>query len=231
MLRGDTTGTFLENVSTAGGPQLGSYTSYSHGWAAAPTSYLTTKVLGVEPDGAGFSSFTVTPQPGSLQWARGRRADTARRRSCGRLEAHRTPGWRCASRRPPGRATAGRPARRHAPGDRLDRHDRAGGQGDETPRDRRPRCSRCCPRHGVRGAHARPGRADLARAWAQEDTPAPATGGRTCSPPVRARSPRRPCSTAMPATGRSRAPPSPRCGRTAAPSGSRAPARAAARRC
>ena len=111
MLRGDTTGTFLENVSTAGGPQLGSYTSYSHGWAAAPTSYLTTKVLGVEPDGAGFSSFTVTPQPGSLQCGRGRRADAARddRR---RLEAHATAGCACASRRPRARAT-GRPARRH----------------------------------------------------------------------------------------------------------------------
>jgi Bacterial alpha-L-rhamnosidase C-terminal domain len=71
MLRGDTTGTFWENVSTAGGPQLGSYTSYSHGWAAAPTSYLTTKVLGVQPDGPGFSSFTVAPDPGSLQWAEG----------------------------------------------------------------------------------------------------------------------------------------------------------------
>jgi hypothetical protein len=72
MLRGDTTGTFWENVSTSGGPQLGSYTSYSHGWAAAPTTFLTTRVLGVEPTGPGFSSFSVTPHPGSrLEWAQG----------------------------------------------------------------------------------------------------------------------------------------------------------------
>jgi alpha-L-rhamnosidase-like protein len=94
MLRGDTTGTFLENVSTAGGPQLGSYTSYSHGWAAAPTSYLTTKVLGVEPEGAGFSSFTVTPRPGSLQWAEGAvptphgTIGVAFKRTGGRLQLH-----------------------------------------------------------------------------------------------------------------------------------------------
>ena len=125
MLRGDTTGTFLENVSTAGGPQLGSYTSYSHGWAAAPTSYLTTKVLGVEPDGAGFSSFTVTPQPGSLQWAEG---------------AVPTPHGTIAvawKRTNTGLRTARRGARRARataialPGgttkNRLDRHDRAGG--------------------------------------------------------------------------------------------------------
>jgi hypothetical protein len=72
MLHGDTTGTFLENVSTSGGPQLGSYTSYSHGWAAAPTSFLTNQVLGVQPTGAGFSSFAVLPHPGtSTDWAQG----------------------------------------------------------------------------------------------------------------------------------------------------------------
>lgn len=72
MLTGDTTGTFWENVSTAGGPQLGSYTSYSHGWAAAPTSYLTNQVLGVQPAGAGFSTFSVLPHPGtSTDWAQG----------------------------------------------------------------------------------------------------------------------------------------------------------------
>jgi hypothetical protein len=73
MLQGDQTGTFWENVSLAGGPQLGSYTSYSHGWATGPTSFLTNTVLGVEPTGPGFSQFTVTPHvPGGLRWAQGR---------------------------------------------------------------------------------------------------------------------------------------------------------------
>lgn len=73
MLRGDATGTFWENVSLGGGPQLGSYTSYSHGWAAGPTSFLTNTVLGVQPSGPGFSSFTVTPHPPQgLSWAQGR---------------------------------------------------------------------------------------------------------------------------------------------------------------
>lgn len=72
MLRGDSTGTFWENVSTSGGPQLGSYTSYSHGWSAAPTSFLTTQVLGVRPTGPGFSSFAVLPHPGATtDWAQG----------------------------------------------------------------------------------------------------------------------------------------------------------------
>jgi hypothetical protein len=115
MLRGDTTGTFLENVSTGGGPQLGSYTSYSHGWAAAPTSYLTTKVLGVQPDGAGFSSFTVAPQPGRLQWAEGAvptphgTIEVAFKRSGGRLQLHveAPPGTTYSATRPGGEPRTG----------------------------------------------------------------------------------------------------------------------------
>jgi hypothetical protein len=73
MLQGDSTGTFWENISLAGGPQLGSYTSYSHGWAAGPTSFLTNTVLGVKPTAPGFSQFTVTPHvPSGLNWAQGR---------------------------------------------------------------------------------------------------------------------------------------------------------------
>jgi hypothetical protein len=73
MLKGDATGTFWENISLAGGPQLGSYTSYSHGWGAAPTTFLTNTVLGVKPTGAGFAEFSVEPHvPRGLQWAQGR---------------------------------------------------------------------------------------------------------------------------------------------------------------
>ncbi|MFB4309261.1 alpha-L-rhamnosidase C-terminal domain-containing protein [Actinomadura sp. GTD37] len=66
-------GTLWENVSPAGAPQLGSYTSLSHGWAAAPTSFLTNQVLGVTPTSGGFGTFTVLPHPtGGLRWAEGR---------------------------------------------------------------------------------------------------------------------------------------------------------------
>ena len=66
-------GTFWENVSRTGAPQLGSYTSLSHGWAAAPTSFLTNQVLGVTPTSGGFGTFTVLPHPPSgLRWAQGR---------------------------------------------------------------------------------------------------------------------------------------------------------------
>lgn len=73
MLRGDETGTFWENISLTGGPQLGSYTSYSHGWGAHPTAFLTGTVLGVQPTGPGWSSFTIAPKPPrGLNWAQGR---------------------------------------------------------------------------------------------------------------------------------------------------------------
>ncbi|MFF4240248.1 alpha-L-rhamnosidase C-terminal domain-containing protein [Actinomadura geliboluensis] len=66
-------GTLWENVSPAGAPQLGSYTSLSHGWAAAPTSFLTNQVLGVAPTSGGFGTFTVLPHPvNGLRWAEGR---------------------------------------------------------------------------------------------------------------------------------------------------------------
>jgi hypothetical protein len=72
MLRGDTTGTFWENISLDGGPQLGSYTSLSHGWAAGPVPFLTNRVLGVSPASGGFGTFEVLPHPGSsLRWAAG----------------------------------------------------------------------------------------------------------------------------------------------------------------
>jgi hypothetical protein len=60
-------------VSTAGAPQLGSYTSLSHGWAASPTSFLTNQVLGVAPTSGGFATFTVLPHPADgLSWAEGK---------------------------------------------------------------------------------------------------------------------------------------------------------------
>ncbi|HZC74314.1 MAG TPA: alpha-L-rhamnosidase C-terminal domain-containing protein [Jatrophihabitans sp.] len=73
MLGGALPGTMWENVSPTGGLQLGSYTSLSHGWAAAPTTYLTNDVLGVTPTSAGFATFQVLPHPsGGPTWAEGR---------------------------------------------------------------------------------------------------------------------------------------------------------------
>lgn len=69
----DATGTLWENVSGADGtPGLGSQTSLAHGWSTAPTSALSAYVLGVRPDTAGYRTWTVQPQPGSLGWAEGR---------------------------------------------------------------------------------------------------------------------------------------------------------------
>jgi hypothetical protein len=73
MLGGALPGTMWENVSPSGGLQLGSYTSLSHGWAAAPTTYLTNDVLGVTPTSGGFTTFRVLPHPGGgPTWAEGR---------------------------------------------------------------------------------------------------------------------------------------------------------------
>jgi alpha-L-rhamnosidase-like protein len=64
------TGTMWENIGpdgTATEPR----TSLAHGWASGPTPILTSYVLGVQPVGPGYQTFTVTPHPGSLQWAAG----------------------------------------------------------------------------------------------------------------------------------------------------------------
>jgi alpha-L-rhamnosidase-like protein len=72
MLSGDTTGTFWENVSLAGAPQLGAYTSLSHGWSAGVVPFLSNVLLGVSPDSGGFATFTVLPHPASgVHWAEG----------------------------------------------------------------------------------------------------------------------------------------------------------------
>jgi hypothetical protein len=72
MLSGDTTGTFWENVSLAGAPQLGAYTSLAHGWSAGVVPFLSNVLLGVTPDSGGFGAFTVLPHPASgVTWAEG----------------------------------------------------------------------------------------------------------------------------------------------------------------
>jgi len=46
--------------------------SYCHGYSAGPIYSLSAAVLGVRPTGRGFSTFTVSPQIGSLDWAEGK---------------------------------------------------------------------------------------------------------------------------------------------------------------
>jgi hypothetical protein len=72
MLTGDTSGTFWENVSLAGAPQLGAYTSLSHGWSAGVVPFLSNVLLGVSPASGGFATFTVLPHPAAgVHWAEG----------------------------------------------------------------------------------------------------------------------------------------------------------------
>ncbi len=64
------TGTFWENYLPDGTLQNGSI-STAHGWSSGPTPALTSYVLGVQPAGPGYRSFTVSPHFGSLSWANG----------------------------------------------------------------------------------------------------------------------------------------------------------------
>ncbi|AWI09329.1 family 78 glycoside hydrolase catalytic domain [Ereboglobus luteus] len=46
--------------------------SHCHGWSAAPTYFLSAHVLGVQPARPGYATVRIAPQPGGLDWARGR---------------------------------------------------------------------------------------------------------------------------------------------------------------
>ncbi|MEV0570827.1 alpha-L-rhamnosidase C-terminal domain-containing protein [Dactylosporangium sp. NPDC050588] len=64
------TGTMWENIKPDGSIEKGS-TSLAHGWSSAPTSALTRYVLGARPVDAGYATWIVQPQPGSLSWTAG----------------------------------------------------------------------------------------------------------------------------------------------------------------
>ena len=66
----DYTGALWENVNPDGTIPLNT-TSLAHGWSSTPTSALTDYVLGARPVGAGYATWIVQPQPGSLSWAEG----------------------------------------------------------------------------------------------------------------------------------------------------------------
>ncbi len=65
------TGTDWELVGADGSPGFGAFTSLAHGWSTGATPELSAHVLGVAPASAGFASWVVQPQPGSLAWAEG----------------------------------------------------------------------------------------------------------------------------------------------------------------
>lgn len=72
MLRPGVSGDMWENVSLSGAPQLGAYTSLSHGWSAGVVPFLTDQVLGVQATSGGYATFTALPHPPSdLPWAEG----------------------------------------------------------------------------------------------------------------------------------------------------------------
>ncbi|MGP3982527.1 alpha-L-rhamnosidase-related protein [Streptomyces sp. KR80] len=63
-------GTLWENIMPDGSVERGS-TSLAHGWASAPTAALSRYVLGARPVSAGYRTWIVQPQPGSLSWTVG----------------------------------------------------------------------------------------------------------------------------------------------------------------
>lgn len=71
MLAQDPGSTFWEHAQSDGTPSLKQFSSLAHGWAAGPTATLTTRVLGANPTGPGFSTYDVRPHPGALSWAQG----------------------------------------------------------------------------------------------------------------------------------------------------------------
>jgi hypothetical protein len=64
------TGGLWEFKNNAGGVNRPT-ASLAHGWAASPTVQLTEQVLGVQPVGPGYASWSIAPHTGSLGWAQG----------------------------------------------------------------------------------------------------------------------------------------------------------------
>jgi hypothetical protein len=60
-----------ELIGPHGGGIPGYSLSYESGWSSGAAPLLTSYVLGVQPASPGFATFTVTPHPGNLAWARG----------------------------------------------------------------------------------------------------------------------------------------------------------------
>lgn len=60
-----------EGIGTGGSHYQGPYTSAAHGWSTGVLPALTNELLGAIPTGVGFSTWSVTPHPGTVTWANG----------------------------------------------------------------------------------------------------------------------------------------------------------------
>ncbi len=60
-----------ELVAADGTPGFDANTSLAHGWSSGATAQLSNQVLGITPTGAGFSTWSIDPHPGTLSWAEG----------------------------------------------------------------------------------------------------------------------------------------------------------------
>ena len=63
--------TMWEGIREEGQPYENGFTSMAHGWSTGVVPVLTNYILGVTPQGPGFSTFSVKPIPGDVQWAKG----------------------------------------------------------------------------------------------------------------------------------------------------------------
>jgi hypothetical protein len=60
-----------EGIGAGGSMYEGPYTSAAHGWSSGVVSELTNQLLGAAPVTPGYATWSVTPHPGSVRWARG----------------------------------------------------------------------------------------------------------------------------------------------------------------
>lgn len=64
------TGAFWEFKNSTGGVNRAT-ASLAHGWAASPSVQLTEQLLGVKPVGAGYQTWSIAPNPGTVRSAAG----------------------------------------------------------------------------------------------------------------------------------------------------------------
>ncbi len=64
------TGTLWEKLGQ-NGQDTDSNASLAHGWATAPVSAFSSYLLGIQPTGPGYRTWSIAPQPGTLSWAQG----------------------------------------------------------------------------------------------------------------------------------------------------------------
>jgi hypothetical protein len=60
-----------EGIGSGGSLYEGAYTSMAHGWSTGVLPALTNDLLGVQPTGVGFATWSLQPNPGNVTWAQG----------------------------------------------------------------------------------------------------------------------------------------------------------------